>query len=68
MRAVELTLYNGSKTTFICNSNVNICEAQDEYGKYKCIVNDGNHNNGGWKIKESYETVVSKFISAMEQR
>jgi len=59
MKSVELTLTSGSKATFFINGNVVIFEETSKnYPEQKCAVQDGNHNNGGWKIMEDYQTVI----------
>ena len=62
MKLLELTLSNGNPTMFIIDGNFNVTKWDSESG-VGCVINDGNHNNGGWKIKESYEDVIAKIKS-----
>ena len=64
MKLLELTLSNGNPTMFIINGNFNVTKWNvDSDSNVGCVINDGNHNNGGWKIKESYEVVIAKIKS-----
>jgi len=65
MKLIELTLIDGDKINFVIgcgpfsyNENVN--------GKEHSRVNDGTHNNGGYKIKETVDEITKKIINAKE--
>jgi hypothetical protein len=61
MKYIQLTTRQGAKITiFIGNGNIAVFE--DPTGKVS--VMDGLHNNGGWQVFESYETVITMIQAA----
>ena len=60
MRVVEFDLVSGSKVTIFFNTNIAIVHSDEG----QVTVMDGRHNNGGWKVKGSYDEVVSKILNA----
>ena len=60
---VELTLFV-SKHAHIAVSRI---FRKSEYREWEEVkVDDGLHNNGGWKIEEPYDVVVAKIAAAMQ--
>jgi len=61
MLIITLTLKNidNEKIDFIINGNV-------AYGDN--FFQDGNHNNGGWKVEETREEIRSKINEALSKR
>ena len=64
MIAVELKLKYGTKCTFFLQGNVAVWEENE--GK-AAGLQDGNHNNGGWRLDERYDVVVEKIKKAMRE-
>jgi hypothetical protein len=60
MKVVELDLITGSQVTIFFNTNIAI----HYNAEGQVIVMDGRHNNGGWKVKGSYDEVINKFLNA----
>ena len=60
---VELTLFV-SKHAHIAVSRIKRKSEYREWDEVK--VDDGLHNNGGWKIEEPYDVVVAKIAAAMQ--
>ncbi len=54
MKTIELTLVDGSKITFFVAHIKNIVS-----GWQLTTVNDGTHNNGGWKVQETYDDIIA---------
>jgi hypothetical protein len=62
MKIIELTsARTGLKIAFFVTGNITVAEIKEEG---KTLLNDGNHNNGGWMVKESYEEVIKKLKEA----
>jgi len=57
MIIIDLTLTNGVKFSFIINGNVAFSD-----GYYQ----DGNHNNGGYKVKETREEIKALIKKEMD--
>jgi hypothetical protein len=58
MIIIDLTLSSGNKHSFIINGNVS-------FGDYS--YQDGNHNNGGYKVKESREEIKAIITNAIDE-
>ena len=54
----------GNKTFFVTKSSNFVVSGGHEDGTR---ISDGIHNNGGWVVGESYQTVVKKITEAYEQ-
>jgi len=55
MKMIDLTLEDGDIMTFCLSTNFVF---GDNY------FQDGNHNNGGWKVVESREEIIEKIKNA----
>ena len=54
MQTIELTLVSGAAVTFFVDHIKNIAA-----GGHSTTINDGTHNNGGWKVQETYADVMA---------
>ena len=64
MKIVSFNLLSGNDMpgkaiTFVVASNITIVETPNG-----TRIVDGNHNNGGWVVRQSYEEVVTAFTEA----
>jgi hypothetical protein len=64
--AVELQLRHGQWATFFLSSGFVVHERTME-GKTICILNEGNHNNGGWELADSYDEIKYRLLRLFEQ-
>lgn len=66
MKAVEFNLVGGSRFTFFVGTgHFSVTEIPTVRGNAPyCILSDGVHNNGGWKILGSYKEIIAKIQAA----
>jgi hypothetical protein len=66
MYKVELTTSGGSVVIYF-NGNLTVHRYVTSMltGAAEIKVIDGNHNNGGWLVLESYEEVIAKIDAAI---
>lgn len=64
MKYVEFELSSGNKVTIFFNTNLTVQSYDGD--RNEVYILDGLHNNGGWKVKASYDEAVSKIIRAMK--
>jgi hypothetical protein len=64
--AVELQLITGQWATFFLSSGFAINERTIE-GKTLCVLHEGNHNNGGWELADSYDEIKYRLLRLFEQ-
>lgn len=63
MIAIELTSQYEKKRIFFVTDTITICDiaGQKVFGSNRlergCVVDDGKHNNGGYKVEETYDEV-----------
>lgn len=70
MKAIELQLLTGKWATFFLNDNFTISERQKESGMKDgaphwinyCVLDDGNHGNGGWELADEYDDVKNRLL------
>lgn len=60
IRCVEFDLTSGNKVTIFLSGSITVQTDADG----QVYVLDGLHNNGGWKVKGSYQDVVRKIKMA----
>jgi hypothetical protein len=66
---LQLTSQVTKLRIFICADSVTVTDAAGltEYGsstlRRGCVVDDGKHNNGGYRVEESYDEVTYMIIS-----
>ena len=65
---LKITSENGTPVSlYLGMSNFAVYESKDNRtGKTVTIVNDGVHNNGGWKVQESLEEVTRRIEDALK--
>jgi hypothetical protein len=69
MYKVQLTLENDSKVTIYFANNLTVCTARNSNSReLETRVMDGNHNNGGWTVQESYDEVIKLIDNAIKFR
>lgn len=74
MRYVEFDTVAGGQVTIFFTGNLTVQKyinnerhpAGKELDVEVVYVLDGLHNNGGWKVKGSYQEVVNKILLALE--
>ena len=63
MYKVQFEVISGSEITIYFSNTLTVINSKvDKNVK----ILDGLHNNGGWMVKESYETVIAKIDAAMK--
>ena len=63
MYKVQFEVISGSEITIYFSNTLTVINSKvDQNVK----ILDGLHNNGGWMVKESYETVIAKIDAAMK--
>ena len=63
MYKVQFEVISGSEITIYFSNTLTVINSKvDKNVK----ILDGLHNNGGWTINESYETVIAKIDAAMK--
>lgn len=66
MKAIELQLITGNWVTFFLSSGFAVYERKlDE--KTICVLEDGNHGNGGWALADSYDEIKYRLLRLFEQ-
>ena len=67
---VDLTLFVSKHAHIAVSRIIRKSEYKNDKGEYReweeVKVDDGLHNNGGWKIEEPYDVVVAKIAAAMQ--
>ena len=64
MYKVELTLVDSGKPiTIYFSNNLTVIPTYHNDGS---LIQDGNHNNGGWTVLESYEEVMKQIDSVLK--
>jgi hypothetical protein len=73
MILLELTSQHNQKRVFIVTDTITVydiagskiwgVEGRVERG---CVIDDGKHNNGGWKVEETYDQVVAMIKEQMK--
>lgn len=61
MKQITFNLESDCIVTIFFNSTLSVFRGVD--GKVK--VMDGNHNNGGWHVKESYAEVIALIQASL---
>ena len=62
---IELTIASsGNKLTIVDHNSISFADISDGKSQANCLVLDGRHNNGGWRVCETYEEVKAKIIAA----
>ena len=66
MKVVEFNLVGGSRFTFFVGAgHFSVTETPTVHGNAPyCILCDGVHNNGGWKILGLYKEIIAKIQAA----
>ena len=63
MYKVQFKVISGSEITIYFSNTLTVINSKvDKNVK----ILDGLHNNGGWTVNESYETVIAKIDAAMK--
>ena len=63
MYKVQFKVISGSEITIYFSNTLTVISSKvDQNVK----ILDGLHNNGGWTVNESYETVIAKIDAAMK--
>ena len=63
MYKVQFEVISGSEITIYFSNTLTVINSKvDKNVK----ILDGLHNNGGWTVNESYETVIAKIDAAMK--
>lgn len=63
MIVLELTSQHNKKRVFIVTDTITICDiaGQQVFGSTRlergCVVDDGKHNNSGYRVEETYDEV-----------
>ena len=61
MKAIQLKLKHGGWATFFLSGNFSLHERREYKGnrdiEIVTVLNDGNHNNGGWELEDSFSEV-----------
>jgi hypothetical protein len=66
MYKVNLTLIDGSPVAIYFNNTVTVFTAKNSNTKeLEVRVMDGNHNNGGWTVRGSYDEVMKLIDNAI---
>jgi hypothetical protein len=70
MYKIELTSISKNSITIYFSGNLTVQSYLKSAltGEIEVIVMDGNHNNGGWTVLESYEEVIAKIDQAISQK
>jgi len=68
MRYAEFETVSGSKVRIFFTGNLTVQKYRNRDGIDEVCVMDGLHNNGGWKVKDTYESAVDKIMYANEVR
>lgn len=69
MIVLELTSQHYGQKLFIAAESVTVCNSAGYKSVHEvrptrgCTVDDGKHNNGGWKVEETYDQVVAMVRS-----
>ena len=66
MKTVTLPLVSGEKATFYLGGNFVVTTNNTDPAT--CILVDGVHNNGGWRIAAPYELVVKEINYAEDTK
>jgi hypothetical protein len=65
MYKVTLTLTDSKVTIYFANT-LSVCTCRNTNTKeLETRVMDGNHNNGGWTVQESYDEVINLIDKAI---
>jgi len=66
MYKVKLTLTDNTPLTIYFAGTLSVFTTKDtNTKKLEIRVMDGNHNNGGWSVKESYDDVIKLIDNAI---
>ena len=65
MYYVEFDTVSGNQVTIFFTDKVTVQKYRDKDGIDEVCVMDGLHNNGGWKVKGTYQEVVNKVKFAI---
>jgi len=65
MYYVDFETVSGSQVTIFFNDKVTVHQYRNRDGVDEVCVMDGLHNNGGWKVKGTYQEVVNKVKFAI---
>ena len=68
MRYAQFETVSGSQVTIFFTGNLTVQQYTDRDGVCEVCVMDGLHNNGGWKVKGTYNSAVDKIMYASEVR
>jgi hypothetical protein len=67
MYKVKLTLTDNTPLTIYFAGTLSVVSYKDkDTEKLEIRVMDGNHNNGGWSVKESYDDVIKLIDNAID--
>jgi hypothetical protein len=65
MYHVEFETKQGGEVTIFFTDKVTVQKYRNSDGLDEVCIMDGMHNNGGWKVKGSYQEVVNKIKFAI---
>jgi hypothetical protein len=65
MYYVDFETVSGSQVTIFFTDKVTVNQYRNRDGVDEVCVMDGLHNNGGWKVKGTYQEVVNKVKFAI---
>ena len=61
MKVIELELKSGEWATFFISGNVTLSTFEGE-----TRLDDGHHNNGGWRLADSYDEVKYRITKLFD--
>ena len=64
MKYVEFETESGGMVTIFFANSLTVQKYRNRDGVDEICVLDGLHNNGGWKVKGTYQEVVDKILYA----
>jgi hypothetical protein len=73
MNKVEFSIGNDDKVTLYFSGNLNVSQYTERKFNPDRLetavrVDDGRHNNGGWRVNHTYEDVIAKIDAALNNR
>ena len=67
MYKIQLKLMSGNFVTIYFNTNLAVSVGKNfNTQEPEVRVMDGNHNNGGWVVDESYESIIDRIDAAIK--
>ncbi len=58
-------VYKNRPLLLVLSTNFAVSETDEE--RVGCVVDDGVHNNGGWRVKETREEII-EMMNAQKQK